>query len=162
MVAEGAMADWSAVYLATVAEASPPAAAAGYAVFSAAMVLGRVTGDRIVRALGPARVAMGGSVLAALGYALAAAAPGLAIPGCALIGIGLSNIVPVLFSAAGRLAPSPATGIAMVATAGYAGFLLGPPVVGGVASLTGLRTAFVLLALLAAGVAVFGARLRRP
>ncbi|WP_376088679.1 MFS transporter [Roseomonas sp. CCTCC AB2023176] len=161
MVAEGAMADWSAVYLSTVAKASPPVAAAGYAVFSAAMVLGRLTGDRIVRALGPARVAAGGGALAALGYALAAATPELAIAGCALIGLGLSNIVPVLFSAAGRLGPSPATGIAMVATAGYAGFLLGPPVVGGIASVTGLRAAFILLALLAGAVAVMGARLRR-
>lgn len=160
MVCEGAMADWSGVYLATAALASPAGAATGYAVFSAAMVLGRLTGDRIVRALGPTTVAVAGGALAAVGFALAASAPRLAVAGCALIGLGLSNVVPVLFSAAGRLGPSPATGIAMVATAGYAGFLLGPPVIGGVASVTGLRPAFALLAVLAAGVALLGTRLR--
>ncbi len=161
MVCEGAMADWSAVYLTNVALASPALAAGGYAAFSAAMVVGRLAGDRVVAALGPAVVAGAGGALAALGFALSAAVPGLAVVGAGLIGLGLSNVVPVLFSAAGRLGPSPATGIAMVATAGYAGFLLGPPVIGGVASVTGLRAAFWMLAALAAAVALLGVRLRR-
>ena len=141
LLCEGAMVDWSAVYLRTVAEMPSGQAAVGYAAFAATMLIGRVTGDRVVRSLGrPQVVAMGG-LLAAAGLALVIILPmPLTVTvGFALVGIGMSNIVPILFSAAGRLWTSPSLGVAMVATTGYAGFLLGPVIIGAIAQSAGLR-----------------------
>ncbi len=162
MLCEGAVGDWSAVYLATDLGAHRGLQAAGYAAFSATMVAGRLLGDRLVQALGRPGVVRGGAALAAAGLALACAAPGpaAAIGGFALVGAGLANVVPSLFSAAGMLGPTPAAGIAMAATAGYAGFLAGPPVIGAVADAAGLRLGIALLAAAAAGIAVLAAALR--
>jgi MFS family permease len=153
LVCEGAMADWSAVYLSTVVGTGPALAAAGFAGFSAAMILGRLIGDGVTNRFGRRPVVRVGAAMATIGLALAAAVPttGAAILGFALVGIGLANVVPLTFGAAGRLPGlSPARGIAMVATAGYTGFLLGPPMVGGVASLVGLRSGIALVAVCAA------------
>jgi MFS family permease len=159
-VLEGAMADWSAVYLATEAGSSLGLAAAGYAAFSIAMATGRLLGDRIVAGLGPRRVIVLGGALAVFGMTLAVAVP-LPLPaalGFALVGIGLSNVVPVVFSAAARTGSSPAAGIAMVASIGYAGFLTGPPVIGTIASLVGLRFGLAMLVPAALVVALVGTR----
>ncbi len=147
MTCEGAMADWTGVYLAEVARVPHNLAAVGYAAFSAAMIAGRLAGDGAVRALGRARVVGGGAALAAVGLTLAVAAPSLALSsiGFALVGLGLSNGVPAVFSAAAGLTASPAVGVAMAATAGYAGFLGGPVMIGAVAEGFGLRVAIGLL-----------------
>lgn len=144
---EGAMIDWSGVYLSTVAGASTAGAAAGYAAFSLTMAGGRGVGDLVVRALGPRRVVVGGGLLAAAGIALAVLVPrpGSAAVGFALVGIGAANVVPVVFSAAGRFKASPSAGVAMVATVGYVGFIGGPPLIGGAATVLGLRGALALL-----------------
>lgn len=144
---EGAMIDWSGVYLSTVTGASTAGAAAGYAAFSLAMAGGRGVGDIVVRALGPRRVVVWGGLLAATGIALAVVVPrpGVAAVGFALVGIGAANVVPVVFSAAGRFKSSPSAGVAMVATVGYVGFIGGPPLIGGVATVLGLRGALALL-----------------
>ncbi|WP_207486048.1 MFS transporter [Arenibaculum pallidiluteum] len=146
MLIEGAMADWSAVYLSE--SGAGAAAAAGYAAFSLAMVAGRLLGDRVVAAVGAPGVVLGGGAMAAAGLALAAAvpAPVAASAGFALVGLGLSNVVPAVFSAAARIGATPAAGVAMAATAGYAGFLLGPVAIGGIASALGLRAGIVVLA----------------
>jgi hypothetical protein len=88
-----------------------------------------------------------GGGLAAAGVSLAVAAPSqfAAIGGFCLIGLGLSNLVPAVFSASAAMASSPALGIAMAATFGYAGLLIGPPLIGSVASFAGLRVSFALL-----------------
>jgi MFS family permease len=132
------------------------AAASGYAAFSIAMAGGRLVGDGVVRALGPKKVVLLGGLIAALGMALAVAVPEplMAAIGFALVGIGASNVVPVVFSAAGRFGSSPSAGVAMVATVGYAGFLGGPPVIGAVATMAGLRTALGLLLVVALLVAL--------
>ncbi len=147
MLVEGAMADWSGVYIATIGNAD--IAAIGFAAFSLTMTLGRVAGDRVVNALGHARVIQWGGALAMAGSACVAAAPSAAyaLPGFALVGLGLANIVPSVFSAAAKTGKSAASGVAMVATTGYAGFLGGPPLVGFISTLFDLRTAFALLAL---------------
>ncbi|NRR32143.1 MFS transporter [Oxalobacteraceae bacterium] len=131
---EGAMVDWSGLYLTTTG-ASATTAAAGFAAFSAAMVVFRVLGDRIVRRFGGSSVIVAGTVLAAAGLTLAAALPltPAILAGYALAGVGLSNVVPAIFSAAGRQSHSAASGIALVASAGYAGLLLGPPLIGAIA-----------------------------
>ncbi len=165
MLCEGAMTDWSAVYLATVASVRPAAASAGYAAFSATMLLGRLGGDRIVRAVARATVVKAGAALAALGLVLAASAPSALVDtgGFAMVGLGLSNVVPAIFSAAGERGASPAAGIAMAATAGYAGFLLGPPLIGMIAIGLGLRSGMLALAVAAAAILVLGGTLRpRP
>jgi MFS family permease len=163
MLCEGAMADWSGVYLATTTGVGAGAAASGYAAFSAAMLAGRFAGDAAVRRLGRPRVVALGGALAAAGLALAVGwpAPVPAGIGFALVGLGLSNVVPAVFSAAARLAATPAAGMAMAATAGYAGFLVGPVLIGATAEAVGLRVAIGLLAACAAAVALLGGALRR-
>jgi len=149
---EGAMVDWSAIYLQTVAGASLERAVSGFAAFSLAMTACRFMGDFAVRALGRVRTLMAGGLLAALGLVLALAVPQPAVvsAGFALVGFGLANVVPVLFSTAGETPGiPPSMGVAMVATLGYAGLLLGPPLIGFGADLLGLRAMFGLLVLCA-------------
>ena len=157
---EGAVADWSGVYLSTVTGAGVGMAAAGYAAFSTTMVGGRLVGDWVVRALGPRRVVVYGGATAAVGMALAVLVP-QPVPtavGFALVGLGAANVVPVLFSAAGRFGSSPSAGVAMVATFGYAGFLGGPPLIGAVATWAGLRAGLALLFFASLSVALGGLR----
>ena len=158
MLSEAAMGDWSAVYLVTVAGAPPSHAGFGYAAFAAAMLVGRLAGDRVVRALGRGRVVTYGGLVAAggLGLAVAVPVPPVGIVGFGLVGIGLSNVVPAIYSAAGRSGANPASAVAMVATVGYAGFLVGPVVIGATAQSVGLRAAIFLIALAAATVAALG------
>lgn len=161
MLAEGAIMDWSAVYLARVAGAAAATAALGYAAFSTTMTLGRLTGDRIVRALGRGFTLAASGTIAAAGLllTLAAGTVGLGIAGFGAAGIGLANIVPLLFSAGARLpGVAPGVGVAMVATLGYAGFLLGPPVIGTVADSTSLRVALLLIVPGVITVAILGPR----
>jgi hypothetical protein len=148
---EGAMLDWGAVFLVENRHVDPRSAGVGYTIFSAAMVVGRLTGDRIVAALGGGRVLLWGGLLTAAGVAWLLAAPTapLALAGFALIGLGAANIVPVLFSAAGRQqAMPPSLAIASMSTFGYAGILAGPAIIGGVAHLVGLPLAIALLGVL--------------
>ncbi len=144
MLVEGAVADWSGVFLVTVAGASLAAGSAVYGGFSVAMVVGRLLGDRVVRRLGAALTLRLGAGLAALGLtvALAGAAPMPSAIGFALVGLGLSNIIPILFSTAARARPeAPGIGVSHAATVGYTGFLLGPPAIGALADHIGLRLA---------------------
>ena len=147
-IVEGAIADWSAVYMTQILGTSVAMAAGGYAAFSVAMATVRLTGDRVVEILGPWSVVVGGSVLAALGLGLAVAVaePIVAILGFALVGIGAANIIPIVFSAAARTGTTPVAGVAMVSIVGYAGFVSGPPLMGTVATAYGLRTAVLCLA----------------
>ncbi|PHV06524.1 hypothetical protein CSQ96_14240 [Janthinobacterium sp. BJB412] len=144
---EGAMVDWSGLYL-TSTGATAAAAAAGFAAFSCTMVLGRLLGDRVVRHCGSRQVIVGGAALAALGLGLAGALPatGAILAGYAMAGLGLSNVVPAIFSAAGRTGSSAAAGIAMVASVGYAGLLAGPPLIGAVAANWSLRAGVGVMA----------------
>ena len=152
---EGAVADWSGVFLRQVAGFGAPAGAAGYAAFSAGMVAARLAGDGWVKRFGRTRVLGWGAALAAAGMAMAMAMPVSGSIGFALVGLGGANVAPILFSAAGRAGAAASTGIATVATLGYGGMLLGPPVIGAVADAAGLRAA--LGALVAAMLVVAGA-----
>ncbi|MES2743302.1 MAG: MFS transporter [Pseudomonadota bacterium] len=160
---EGAMVDWSGLYM-TMAGASAAGAAAGFAAFSATMVLGRLVGDRVVRRFGGPRVVAGGALLAALGLGLAIVLPHSAtiMAGFALVGLGLSNVVPAVFSASGRLGNTTAGGIATVASAGYAGMLAGPPLIGAVAVASSLRGGVTLMAAAALCAALLSLLVQRP
>ncbi|WP_343214326.1 MFS transporter [Dyella sp. ASV21] len=144
-LAEGAMLDWSAVFMRDNRGVSPASAGLGYAFFSVAMAVGRFAGDRLISRRGAAWAVRCGALLAATGFLLAAWVPSMwvALVGFVLIGLGASNIVPVLFSAAGRLpGTSPAVAIATATTLGYAGLLLGPALIGFVAHASSLPIAF--------------------
>ncbi|GLK80342.1 MFS transporter [Methylopila turkensis] len=154
-LAEGAMIDWSAVYMSQAVGAGPALAAYGYAAFSAAMTAARLTGDRVVGRLGPLRTVQASGVVAAAGLCLvvAAPAPWVALAGFAIAGLGFANVVPVLFSASTRLPGiAPGAALAMVATMAYGGGLMGPPLIGFLSNAYGLRVAFLLL--VAAGLVI--------
>lgn len=139
--AEGAIADWSGVFLRTDRGTDVAFAASAYAAYAVAMAFGRATGDWVVRRLGPGRVLLGGTLAGALGVAVFLLVPDLwaANLGLVVAGLGLSNVVPVAFSAAGRI--SGTAGVAAAATTGYAGLLIAPPLLGGLAELLGLAAA---------------------
>ena len=160
---EGAVLDWSAVFLTSVRHVSASYAGVGYALFAATMTLGRLSGDRIVHRFGSERVLMTGGICAAAGFALAAAAPSpvASAIGFALVGIGCSNIVPLLFNAVGRqreMAENAA--VPAVTTIGYAGILAGPAAIGFVAQATTLQICFAILATMLVGVSLSGRFLR--
>ena len=158
MMIEGAVADWSGTLLAQ-SGSTISSAAIGYFTFSLCMVAGRLGGDWIVARLGAASIVSMGGALAAMGLSLVAFAPGTVsgAVGFGMVGLGVSNVVPTIFSAAGRAGKNAAAGVAAAATAGYGGFLIGPVVIGTVATLSDLRWGMAVLALAAAAVSVMAA-----
>jgi MFS family permease len=159
LLGEGAMADWSALYLRDVNGAAPGVAAAGYAAFSLMMAAGRIVGDSVRQRFGAALLVRAGGVIAALGLALALAlgSPWGAIMGFAAVGAGMSITFPIVLATAGALpGTAPGTAIATVSTFGYAGFLAGPPLIGFVAQALTLRgglAVVVVTSLVVAGLA---------
>ncbi|MBV7536934.1 MFS transporter [Duganella sp. sic0402] len=159
-LAEGAVLDWSAVML-TDGGMRGAQGGLGYAAFAVAMTIGRLNGDKIVQRWGGRRILLLGGVAAAAGFLIVVLAPSawLALPGFALIGCGASNIVPVLFSAAGNQQDMPAgLAVSAISTIGYAGILAGPGLIGFVAHAVGLQWAF---AALAAGMLLVATQARR-
>ena len=162
---EGGMADWSAIFLVYVTEASEAEAALGYTVFSVAMVGMRLMGDLVAQRLGPVGAArLAGSVatvgvLCAVGFA----SYGMALGGFFLMGIGYATVMPLAFSrAANDPHVSPGAALAAVSTLGYGGLLLGPPVVGFIAEATSVRVAFLTLAVLASMIVVLSKSVSKP
>ncbi len=148
---EGAMADWSTVFLQEVLHASPGFAVLGYAGFSITMAMGRLCGDWLNNRLGQVALVLGGSLMATLGLSMVLLPMNqvLAVIGFCCVGIGVSNIVPIAFSAAGKtkdLDAAPA--IALVALLGYFGLLVGPALIGFAAEFLSLRIALGLLTIL--------------
>lgn len=150
-LSEGAIADWTAIYLRQVLRAGPGLAAMGYAVFSAAMAIFRLSGDWITNRLGFAWTIRGGALLAAFGLtsALLVHSPYQALPGFALVGAGFSSIIPLVFAAGGRIqSVSEGAGVAAVSGLGYLGFLIGPTAIGLLSELTSLRVGLALIVVL--------------
>lgn len=142
--AEGAVADWSALYLVEALGSSTAFAAGGFVAFSALMVIGRLVQDRVVARVGGAPVRRCGAALAALGMttALLTSHPLVAVAGFAAVGIGLAAIFPLTMSEAGHLSGmAPATAIAAVSAIAYASLLAGPPLIGLLAHATSLNVA---------------------
>jgi fucose permease len=140
--AEGAAGDWSSVYLRDVTGAPAGLAGAGYVAFTATMLLTRLVGDRVVERFGATAVvrtaAAGAGLLVAAGLAERGTAGGLVA--FAAIGVGAALVIPTTVSAAARLPGMP---VRVVVSCGYAGWLLGPPLLGALAELVGLRAALV-------------------
>jgi fucose permease len=155
LVAEGAMYDWTAVYMRDHAHASVAWVNAGYASFSAGMAGGRFTGDAIRGALGNVRILQWSAVLCVAGIALALLLP-LPLPaalGFGLVGLGASNMMPVLFAAsANAKGIPPSEAIAAMARIAYMGLLTGPVLIGALAQAVGLQLALCLVGVAAAMV----------
>ncbi len=150
MLGEGAIADWSTVFLSETINAGPALAGFGFAAFSATMTIGRFNGDYFIELWGNDKVLKTGLLLAFVGLLLLFNQTIIvALIGFALIGLGYSTVVPILFSSASRKeGVSPAKGLASVATLGYFGFLIGPVIIGWSAEVVGLTVSFGILLLL--------------
>ncbi|MGF0241137.1 MFS transporter [Rhodococcus sp. IEGM1300] len=156
---EGAVLDWSAVFLASERGVETAYAGLGYAAFALTMTIGRLTGDTLVRRLGATRVIVIGGLTAAAGLSMATFVSSweAALVGYALVGAGCSNIVPVLYTAVGKQTVMPEhIAVPAITTMGYAGILAGPAVVGFIAHGSSLSFAFGLMALLLVAVAIGG------
>lgn len=144
-LAEGSVLDWSALFLTGQRGVAASQGGLAYAAFAIAMTIGRFSGDRVVRRFGGQRVLLLGGLCAAGGFFLTVLAPsvGGALAGFVLVGLGAANIVPILFTAAGRQDAMPASlAISAITTLGYAGILAGPAVIGFVAHASSLNIAF--------------------
>jgi len=150
-LAEGAMMDWSAVFLQSTLDYGAAHAGIGYAIFSISMAVGRFTGDKLTAYFGSVKMVQLGVVVTVTGFLIAinGLVGQVELLGFALIGFGASNIVPVLFSAAGRCPnTSASTALTIVTTFGYTGILLGPALIGFAAEATTLSFALSCIALL--------------
>lgn len=158
-MAEGCVADWSAIYMKEILHAAPAFISLGYAGFALAMTLGRLNGDKIIAKAGGKRIVIFGSLLATLGFTIVIFTPFISsvIAGYVLVGLGCSCIVPVLFTASANIpGVSMVEGYAMITTGGLIGFLTGPSVIGFISKNAGLPKALsllILMGLLAAIVA---------
>jgi len=158
-MAEGCVADWSAIYLKETLRGASELVSLGYAGFAVAMTIGRLNGDELTTRRGSKEVVITGCLLAALGFTLVVIATSVlvAIAGYVLVGFGCSCIVPVLFSASGNIpGVSPVEGYAMVTTGGLIGFLAGPSIIGFISEKSTLATGLsflILLTVIAAYVA---------
>ncbi len=164
MMGEGAMSDWTVNYMENVVLSPKALAPIALSGFATGMTLGRIFGDSVRSRLGDARLIITGGLLASGGLALALLLPStfIAIAGFLLVGIGLSTIVPITYSIAGNAPDLPSgVGLAMVTTVGYSGFLFGPPIIGFIADVFGLRIGLAVVLALMMVMTWFGlARLR--
>lgn len=155
-LAESAVLDWSGVFLTSERRMNPANAGFGYAVFAATMTAGRLAGDRVVRSVGASRVAVVGGLCAAIGFLMVALVPfwQVSLLGYALVGAGISNVAPVLFSAVGRQTAMPVgAAVSSMTTIGYCGIFTGPAVIGAIARFSTLSSAFLFTAILAVVIA---------
>ncbi|KRB68110.1 transporter [Kitasatospora sp. Root187] len=161
--AEGASMDWGGVYLRDVTGASPSIAAASFTAFAATMTAARLAGDLVVRRLGPVRAVRVSGCVATLGglLVIGSDSPYLAIPGFALIGIGIAVVVPLAFAAAGRSGGNPSQAIAGVATITYTSGLIAPAVIGLIAQTTSLTVSFGVVTALTAALVLSAGALRQ-
>lgn len=160
MTAEGVMYDWSVLYLQDALQQPQERAALGYAVFSAAMAATRLGGDALRNRYPAMRLLRLGAALSggAMAAVLLLGQPALALLGYAAVGAGLALVVPILFQAASQVpGSSRAAAIAAVSSIGYAGFLVGPPLIGALAQWASLPVAMAVVVLASAALA-WGAR----
>ncbi|MBC5781521.1 MFS transporter [Ramlibacter sp. USB13] len=148
LVGEGAMYDWSVLYMRQELAAPAASASLAYASFSLAMAAGRFAGDAVRARMAPVPLLRWSGLLGAIGMTLALVAgqPWAALAGFALVGLGFANMVPVLFSAAGRTpGVTPAHAIAAVSSVGYFGMMVGPPLIGFIAQARSLKAGLVVV-----------------
>jgi MFS family permease len=162
MACEGTMVDWSGIYFRKAVNASPKVATLGFVIYMTTMTLGRLIGDRLTSRYGIKRMLTYSGLFIGTGLMIAALLPFPVTAGVGfmLTGFGVSCVIPMVFSMAGRSAGmSSGSAIAAVSTVGYLGFLLVPPMVGSIAQLAGLRWSFGLMALFGISITVLVQRL---
>ncbi|WP_375434717.1 MFS transporter [uncultured Hymenobacter sp.] len=165
MACEGTMYDWSGIYFEKAVHMSKETATIGFAVYMVAMTVGRFSGDWLANRFGVKPMLHYSGLLMTCGLGLAALVPVPLVAGLGfvLVGLGVSCVIPMVFSMAGRTsALSSGSAIAAVSMVGYFGFLVVPPVVGFVARAASLRWSFGLVALLGAVVVALVQRVREP
>jgi predicted MFS family arabinose efflux permease len=164
LIAEGAMYDWSVLYMTQELKSAPDFAALAYASFSAAMAVARFAGDWVRDRVSPAMLMSSSAALAAVSMAavLWIAHPIATLIGFALVGLGFANVVPVLFGTAAKVDANPAHGIAVVASVGYFGMMAGPPLIGVIAEHSSLTVGLVSVAVFAAILALAAPRALSP
>jgi MFS family permease len=161
---EGAMADWSALYYQSVLEDVTVKSTTGFTAYAFTMSIGRFTGDKLIHWMGYRKVLMINALLIAggMGLALASSLPVLVIIGFALVGYGVSTVIPIAYMVAGRSKTMrPSVALAAVSTVGFTGFLIGPPVIGFIAHEIGLRSALALVVVLAIAIFALSSRIKR-
>jgi MFS family permease len=163
LICEGAIGDWGAIYLREWLGTPASVAAAGYSVFALMMAGGRFAGDWLTTRFGSGQIVRTGGGLVVLGIALVlfSGTPWIAIAGFGLVGAGVSCIFPLILSAAARTpGVTRGTGIAAMATVGYTGFLIGPPLIGSMAELISLRGALGVLGFFGVLIIFLGSSVR--
>jgi predicted MFS family arabinose efflux permease len=163
LFAEGALMDWTAVYMVTEVRLSESTAAFAFSLFGAALAVGRLGGDIVSNIFGPSVLVGTGSAVSVVSLAivLAVPAPWAAMPALVACGIGIANLVPAIYSAAGRIGGvSAETAMSRVVTLGYAGLLVGPVIIGFTAQLLTLRLSLVLVLIALAVIVISSAHLR--
>jgi MFS family permease len=163
MLSEGIMFDWSGVYFRKVVGAEGALGVLGYASFMAFMAIGRFSGDIVIARLGRKRVLQIAGIMVSAGLYGAVAFPYL-VPATfcfMLVGLGVSTIIPIIFSVAGsRPNIAPSIALQTVSSVSFLGFMLGPPVIGHVAEATSLRTSFAIIGVFGIGIALLASRVK--
>ncbi|HEY2649689.1 MAG TPA: MFS transporter [Puia sp.] len=163
MISEGAMSDWSGIYFAKVVKPGAAWVTVGFTAYVCTMATGRFIGDWVAFKLGINRMLQVSGLLMASGLLLAVILPQFATAtiGFLMVGAGVSSVVPMIYSAAGKSkVMSPGVAIAAVSTIGYLGFLFGPPFIGFIAQLTSLRISFGLIAIMGIIISFLATRIR--
>lgn len=163
LLSEGAVADWSSIYMKETLFSNPFLVGIAYSGYSLFMAIGRFTGDGLIPRFGNKKILTFSAVISIIGLVIALAfkSPFLAIVGFSLTGLGFSCIVPIVFSASAKTqGMSSSAGIAAVATMGYTGFLIGPPLIGFIAEYYGLQIGLSLIVFLTIAVGLTGTRLK--
>ncbi|WP_344480734.1 MFS transporter [Nonomuraea monospora] len=161
--AEGASANWAAVYLTHVTDAGPGVAAAGYTVLMLCMAGTRLMGDRVIRLLGPVTAVRAGGVVAVIGglTVVTARVPALGMAGFALIGLGVAVVMPLVMAAAGNTGTNASEGVTGVATITYMSGMIAPPITGWLAGSLSYPAAFTMITCVVAVMTLL-ARVVRP
>lgn len=162
MICEGAMSDWSGIYFAKVVKPDPAWVTVGFTAYVCTMATGRFVGDWVAYKLGMKKMLQLSGLLTAAGLLLAVFFPQFATAtlGFLMVGAGVSSVVPMMYSAAGKSkVMSPGVAIAAVSTIGYLGFLFGPPFIGFIAQATNLRISLGLIAVMGTMIAVIAGKI---
>lgn len=163
MASEGAMFDWSGVYFKQVVQAPEALTILGYAAFMIMMATGRFMGDRLIIKFGRQKLLRYSGLFIAGGLFLSVFLPYLptATLGFLMVGLGVSSIVPMVYSAAGKVSNiSPSVALASVSSISYLGFLMGPPLIGYIAELSSLRYSFAAIGLMGFAIIFLAAKVK--
>jgi len=161
MICEGAMFDWSVIFFKKVIQAPIAMQGLGFTAFMFTMAGGRFIADQFAHRFGLKRTLQVSGSLTATGLLIAVIFPHIysAMAGLMLVGVGVSSVVPMVYSAAGKTKTmSPGVALAAVSTVGFAGFFVGPPVIGFIAGLATLRASFLFVAVMGISVVILSTR----